>query len=153
MKFVLAFYGTRGDVEPGVAVGRELLRRGHDVRMAVSPDLVEFVADFIATKGGQAGQTQFENGAGLLFREVIGAVLVDAVTRIVTQHDERFDIGGRPAGSITAACFLARFTKAYKWAHLDIAGTAWYSGEQKGATGRPVPLLCEFLLARAAQAD
>src|SRR5690242_12117343 len=43
MKFVLAFYGTRGDVEPGVAVGRELVRRGHEVRMAVSPDLVEFV--------------------------------------------------------------------------------------------------------------
>src|ERR1700758_4842071 len=42
MKFVLAFYGTRGDVEPGVAVGRELLRRGHDGRMAVSPDLVSF---------------------------------------------------------------------------------------------------------------
>ena len=42
MKFVLAFYGTRGDVEPGVAVGRELLRRGHDVRMAVPPDLVGF---------------------------------------------------------------------------------------------------------------
>ncbi len=43
MKFVLAFYGTRGDVEPGLAVGRELSRRGHEVRMAVSPDLVEFV--------------------------------------------------------------------------------------------------------------
>ena len=42
MKFVLAFYGTRGDVEPGVAVGRELLRRGHDVRIAVPPDLVGF---------------------------------------------------------------------------------------------------------------
>ena len=63
------------------------------------------------------------------------------------------NIGGPTAGTITAACFLARFTKAYKWAHLDIAGTAWHSGEQKGATGRPVPLLCEFLLARAAQAD
>ena len=63
------------------------------------------------------------------------------------------NIGGPAAGTITAACFLARFTKAYKWAHLDIAGTAWHSGEQKGATGRPVPLLCEFLLARAAQAD
>ena len=42
MKFVLAFYGTRGDVEPGIAVGRELLRRGHDVRMAVPPDLIGF---------------------------------------------------------------------------------------------------------------
>ena len=58
-------------------------------------------------------------------------------------------IGGRPAGSITAACFLARFTQAYKWAHLDIAGTAWKSGADKGATGRPVPLLSRFLLARA----
>lgn len=59
------------------------------------------------------------------------------------------NIGGRPAGSITAACFLARFTQAYKWAHLDIAGTAWKSGADKGATGRPVPLLSRFLLARA----
>jgi leucyl aminopeptidase len=56
------------------------------------------------------------------------------------------NIGGRPAGSVTAACFLSRFTKKYKWAHLDIAGTAWKSGAAKGATGRPVPLLVEFLL-------
>ena len=60
------------------------------------------------------------------------------------------NIGGRYAGTITAACFLARFTKAYKWAHLDIAGTAWVSGDAKGATGRPVPLLSEFLIKRAA---
>jgi leucyl aminopeptidase len=59
------------------------------------------------------------------------------------------NIGGRPAGAITAACFLARFTKAYKWAHLDIAGTASVSGDDKGATGRPVPLLSEFLIRRA----
>ncbi|AVZ79386.1 leucyl aminopeptidase [Zoogloeaceae bacteirum Par-f-2] len=62
------------------------------------------------------------------------------------------NIGGRYAGTITAACFLSRFTKAYKWAHLDIAGTAWVSGEAKGATGRPVPLLTEFLIQRAAGA-
>ncbi|TAK91182.1 MAG: leucyl aminopeptidase [Burkholderiaceae bacterium] len=55
------------------------------------------------------------------------------------------NIGGRPGGSVTAACFLSRFTKAYTWAHLDIAGTAWKSGAAKGATGRPVPLLVEFL--------
>jgi leucyl aminopeptidase len=60
------------------------------------------------------------------------------------------NIGGRPAGTITAACFLSRFAKSYKWAHLDIAGTAWKSGTEKGATGRPVPLLTEFLLARCA---
>jgi leucyl aminopeptidase len=59
------------------------------------------------------------------------------------------NIGGRPAGSVTAACFLARFAKKFKWAHLDIAGTAWRSGKDKGSTGRPVPMLTEFLVARA----
>jgi leucyl aminopeptidase len=59
------------------------------------------------------------------------------------------NIGGRAAGSITAACFLSRFTKKYDWAHLDIAGTAWKSGKEKGSTGRPVPLLTEFLRQRA----
>jgi leucyl aminopeptidase len=59
------------------------------------------------------------------------------------------NIGGRPAGAITAACFLARFTKKYKWAHLDVAGTAWKSGREKGSTGRPVPLLTQFLIDRA----
>jgi leucyl aminopeptidase len=58
------------------------------------------------------------------------------------------NIGGRPAGSVTAACFLSRFTANYDWAHLDIAGTAWRSGKEKGATGRPVPLLAHFLLGR-----
>ncbi|HEX4859274.1 MAG TPA: leucyl aminopeptidase [Usitatibacteraceae bacterium] len=57
--------------------------------------------------------------------------------------------GGRAGGSITAACFLGRFTKSYKWAHMDIAGTAWKSGADKGATGRPVPLLAQFLFKRA----
>jgi leucyl aminopeptidase len=56
------------------------------------------------------------------------------------------NIGGRPAGSVTAACFLSRFTEKYKWAHLDIAGTAWKSGAAKGSTGRPVPLLLNYLL-------
>ena len=60
------------------------------------------------------------------------------------------NIGSRAGGSITAACFLARFTKAYPWAHLDIAGTAWKSGAEKGATGRPVALLSHFLAKRAA---
>ncbi|MDO5687465.1 MAG: leucyl aminopeptidase [Neisseria sp.] len=55
------------------------------------------------------------------------------------------NIGGRPAGTITAATFLSYFTENYPWAHLDIAGTAWKSGKDKGATARPVPLLLEFL--------
>ena len=61
------------------------------------------------------------------------------------------NIGGRPAGAVTAACFLARFTKKLKWAHLDIAGTAWKSGKEKGSTGRPVPLLTQFLINRASK--
>ena len=56
------------------------------------------------------------------------------------------NIGGREAGTITAACFLGRFTSKYHWAHLDIAGTAWITGKQKGATGRPVSLLTQYLL-------
>jgi leucyl aminopeptidase len=59
------------------------------------------------------------------------------------------NIGSRAGGSITAACFLSRFTKSYPWAHLDIAGTAWKSGADKGATGRPVALLSHFLVSRA----
>ena len=60
------------------------------------------------------------------------------------------NIGGPKGGTITAGCFLSRFAKAYEWAHLDIAGTAWVSGgKEKGATGRPVPLLTQYLLDRA----
>jgi len=59
------------------------------------------------------------------------------------------NIGGRPAGSVTAACFLSRFAKDLRWAHLDIAGTAWKSGRDKGSTGRPVPLLVRFALRHA----
>jgi len=62
------------------------------------------------------------------------------------------NIGSRAGGSVTAACFLSRFTKSYPWAHLDIAGTAWKSGAEKGATGRPVAMLAHFLARRAAAA-
>ncbi len=59
------------------------------------------------------------------------------------------NVGGRAGGAITAAMFLKRFTGKMRWAHLDIAGTAWKSGAAKGSTGRPVPLLTHFVLARA----
>jgi leucyl aminopeptidase len=61
------------------------------------------------------------------------------------------NIGGREGGAISAACFLSRYTKKYPWAHLDIAGTAWLSGKEKGGTGRPVPLLVQFLLQRSGE--
>ncbi|MGH6622792.1 MAG: leucyl aminopeptidase [Burkholderiaceae bacterium] len=70
--------------------------------------------------------------------------------QLKTNFADMANIGTPGAGgAITAACFLARFTKAYPWAHLDIAGTAWKSGAAKGATGRPVPLLSQFLIDRA----
>ncbi|WP_417656944.1 leucyl aminopeptidase [Pseudidiomarina aestuarii] len=56
------------------------------------------------------------------------------------------NLGGREAGAITAGCFLAKFTKKYNWAHIDVAGTAWRSGAKKGSTGRPVPMLTQYLL-------
>ena len=59
------------------------------------------------------------------------------------------NIGGPEAGSVTAACFLSRFTTDLRWAHMDIAGTAWISGAQKGATGRPVALLSQYLISKA----
>jgi leucyl aminopeptidase len=59
------------------------------------------------------------------------------------------NIGGPDGGTITAGCFLSRFAKDFKWAHVDIAGTAWKTGQDKGATGRPVPLLSQYLIDRA----
>jgi len=96
-----------------------------------------------------------------LAREVIaaGEAACDRVWRLPLWEDYQeqlksnfadfANIGGRPAGAVTAACFLARFARKYKWAHLDIAGTAWKGGKEKGATGRPVPLLTHFLINRA----
>ncbi|OUS18341.1 leucyl aminopeptidase [Gammaproteobacteria bacterium 50_400_T64] len=69
--------------------------------------------------------------------------------QLKTNFADMGNIGGAGGGSITAACFLSRFTKDYRWAHLDIAGTAWLSAGPKGATGRPVPLLMEYLRNRA----
>ena len=63
------------------------------------------------------------------------------------------NIGGKEAGAITAACFLSRFAHKFHWAHLDIAGTAWKSGKEKGATGNPVPLLTQYLLDRTAEQE
>ncbi len=58
------------------------------------------------------------------------------------------NIGGREGGAIIAGCFLGKFTEGLNWAHLDIAGTAYKAGKAKGATGRPVPMLTEYLLGR-----
>lgn len=87
-----------------------------------------------------------------------GQLSFDRVWRmpVIEDYQEQLDspfadianIGGPKAGAVTAACFLQRFTRDYRWAHLDIAGSAWNSGANKGATGRPVPLLMQFLATR-----
>ena len=75
----------------------------------------------------------------------------DYLAQLKSNFADLSNLGGRPAGSVTAACFLGKFAEKYKWAQLDIAGTSSVSGEEKGATGRPVPLLSEFLIRRAEQ--
>jgi leucyl aminopeptidase len=72
----------------------------------------------------------------------------DYQPQIDSNFADMANVGGREAGTITAACFLSRFTGDYHWAHLDIAGVAWKQGKEKGATGRPVSLLTQFLLDR-----
>jgi leucyl aminopeptidase len=73
----------------------------------------------------------------------------DYMPQLKSNFADMSNLGGPPAGTITAALFLSRFATAYKWAHLDIAATASVSGDAKGATGRPLPLMSEFLLRRA----
>jgi leucyl aminopeptidase len=73
----------------------------------------------------------------------------DYARQLKSNFADMANVGGRDGGAITAGCFLGKFTDGLSWAHLDIAGTAWHSGQKKGATGRPVPMLTEFLLSRA----
>ena len=70
----------------------------------------------------------------------------DYQTQLKSKFADIANIGGPSAGTITAGCFLSRFTDGLRWAHLDIAGTAWRGGSAKGATGRVVPLLTQYLV-------
>ena len=72
----------------------------------------------------------------------------DYQEQINSNFADMANMGGPYGGAITAACFLSRFTRKYHWAHLDIAGVAWKSGTDKGATGRPVSLLSQFVIDR-----
>ena len=98
--------------------------------------------DKLASELIDAGQTSWDRAWRL-------PIWDDYQEQLRSNFADVANIGGRPAGSVTAACFLSRFAKKYRWAHLDIAGTAWKSGKEKGSTGRPVPMLCQFLMARA----
>jgi leucyl aminopeptidase len=69
----------------------------------------------------------------------------DYQTQLKSNFADMANVGGREAGAVVAACFLSRFTKRYPWAHLDVAGTAYLTGANKGSTGRPLPLLFQYL--------
>ncbi len=97
--------------------------------------------DELALELQQAGQTSFDR----VWRM---PVIDDYQEQLDSPFADIGNIGGPKAGAVTAACFLQRFTREYRWAHLDVAGTAWVSGAGKGATGRPVPLLFQFLINR-----
>lgn len=99
--------------------------------------------DTLAEQLLQAGQTAEDKAWQLPLWE-------EYQQQLKSPYADVANVGGRNAGSVTAACFLARFTEKYPWAHLDIAGTAWNSTGNKGATGRPVPLLMQYLLDRCA---
>jgi leucyl aminopeptidase len=99
-------------------------------------------ADHLARELLEAGQEAYDRAWQLPLWE-------DYQEQLQSNFADIANIGGRPAGTITAAGFLSKFTKKYDWAHLDIAGTAYRSGKEKGSTGRPVPLLAHFLIARA----
>lgn len=98
--------------------------------------------DKLAAELSEAGQNSFDR----VWRM---PVIDDYQEQLDSPFADIANIGGPKAGAVTAACFLQRFTCDYRWAHLDIAGTAWNSGANKGATGRPVPLLMQFLAHRA----
>ncbi len=95
------------------------------------------LAEELLDAGKQAGDVAWRFPLGENYNEQLKSNFADLA-----------NIGTPGAASITAACFLENFTRKYTWAHLDIAGTAWKSGANKGATGRPVPLLTTFLMNR-----
>jgi leucyl aminopeptidase len=95
----------------------------------------ETLATQILTAAKESGDKSWRMPLDEAYQEAIDSPLADMI-------NASFD---RTAAAITAACFLARFTKKYRWAHLDIAGTAWVSGKKRSATGRPVPLLMQWL--------
>jgi leucyl aminopeptidase len=103
-------------------------------------DAHDALANDLLAAGVDTGDTAWRMPIGDAYNEQLKSNFADMA-----------NIGGPAGGSITAACFLERFTRSYTWAHLDIAGTAWKSGAAKGATGRPVSLLTTYLINRAAE--
>lgn len=123
-------------IDMATLTGACIIALGHHVSAVLGNDQ-ELVNNLIA-----AGETTYDR----FWQMPLGEEWDE---QLKSNFADMANIGGRPAGTITAAQFLARFVKDVNWAHLDIAGTAWVSGANKGATGRPVPALVNFLLNEA----
>lgn len=127
-------------IDIATLTGACVVALGKVVSGLFSPD------DLLAQELQQAGEQSFDRVWRL-------PVMDDYQELLDSPFADIANIGGPYGGAITAACFLQRFTRDYRWAHLDIAGTAWLSGTAKGATGRPVPLLVQFLANRVDMND
>jgi leucyl aminopeptidase len=123
-------------VDVATLTGAVIIALGHHTSAVFSND--DAFAASLKTAGKQAFDNVWQLPMGEEYQEQLDSNFADLG-----------NIGGRPAGSITAACFLSRFTESFTWAHLDIAGTAWTSGAKKGSTGRCVPLLVQHLVNQA----
>lgn len=120
-------------VDIATLTGACIIALGHETAGLMSND--QPLADALLAAGQTAGDRAWQLP---LFDEY--------QAQLDSNFADMQNIGGKGAGTITAACFLSRYAKKYRWAHLDIAGVAWHSGAKKGATGRPVALLTEYLL-------
>ena len=123
-------------IDIATLTGACVVALGHHMCAVMSND-EELVAGLLAA-GQRSADRAWRMPLAEEYREMLKSNFADVA-----------NIAGREGGAVTAACFLWRFTEGLRWAHLDIAGTAWQSGANKGSTGRPVPLLVDFLLARA----
>ncbi len=120
-------------IDIATLTGAVIVALGHENAGFMTED--EQLAALIEAASQKSRDTAWRLPLQACYQEAIDSTLADMV-------NSTFD---RSAGSVTAACFLSRFTKKYAWAHIDIAGTAWVSGRKNQATGRPVPLLIEIL--------
>jgi leucyl aminopeptidase len=129
-------YQPKAVIDIATLTGACITALGHHISGLLSNN--DELANEVLAAGKQANDEAWRLPMGEKYQEQLKSNFADMA-----------NIGGPPAGTITAACFLARFTENYPWVHLDIAGTAWKSGAAKGSTGRPVPLLCQWLINRA----
>ncbi|HUO83308.1 MAG TPA: leucyl aminopeptidase [Gammaproteobacteria bacterium] len=123
-------------IDVATLTGACVIALGHHLTGLMSND------DELARELGGAGERADDRAWRLPLDE-------EYCEQLKTNFADIANVGGREGGAVTAACFLSKFAEGLRWAHLDIAGTAYKTGKQKGATGRPVPLLMEFLIQRA----